>query len=89
VTQVVTARNLRNATVSVSIYGHEDERAAIIKKLAGKAHDLQALINRDLTLKYTPRLRFRLDSSVEKGDHVLAVLDQLDQLDQLDESSAP
>jgi len=88
VTQVVTARNLRNATVSVSIYGHENERGVFIKKLAGKASELQTLINRDLTLKYTPRLRFRLDTSVEKGDHVLAVLDRLDHLDQ-DEPDEP
>ncbi|HRR33736.1 MAG TPA: 30S ribosome-binding factor RbfA [Kiritimatiellia bacterium] len=78
VTQVVTARNLRDATVSVSIFGHERERTAIVRKLAGKARELQAIINRDLTLKYTPRLRFRLDTSVEKGDHVLAVLNRLD-----------
>jgi ribosome-binding factor A len=79
VTQVTTARNLRNATVSVSIFGHEDERYAMIRQLAGKARELQVLINRDLTLKYTPRLRFQLDESVEKGDHILDVLDKLDQ----------
>lgn len=78
VTQVETARNLRNATVSVSIFGYENERPAIIRKLAGKAHDLQAIINRELRLKYTPRLRFQLDASIEKGDRVLAVLSGLD-----------
>lgn len=78
VTQVVAARNLRNATVSVSIFGHAGERTAMIRQLAGKAHELQALISRDLTLKYTPRLRFELDVSIEKGDHMLDVLDKLD-----------
>jgi len=78
VTHVVTARNLRNATVSVSILGHENERGVILRKLAGKADALQSIINRELTLKYTPRLRFMLDSSVEKGDHVLDVLSKLD-----------
>ncbi|MCL2105408.1 MAG: 30S ribosome-binding factor RbfA [Kiritimatiellaeota bacterium] len=78
VTQVVTARNLRNATVSVSIFGHEDERGVILRKLAKKADALQSIINRELTLKYTPRLRFMLDGSIEKGDHVLDVLSKLD-----------
>lgn len=82
VTQVVTARNLRNATVSVSIFGHENERHAMIRKIAGKARELQALINRDLMLKYTPRLRFTLDGSVEKGDHVLDVLRRLENEDE-------
>ena len=88
VTQVVTSRNLRNATVSISVFGHEHERPVMIRKLAGKARDLQAIINRDLTLKYTPRLRFELDGSVEKGDHVLDVLSRLD-VPQTDEPAEP
>jgi len=78
ITQVQTARNLRNAIVSVSVFGHEQERGAMLRKLANKAKELQAMINRDLTLKYTPRLRFELDGSVEKGDHILEVLSHLD-----------
>ena len=78
VTHVQTARNLRNATVSISIYGHEQERGAYLRIIADKARELQSLINRDLTLKYTPRLRFALDESVEKGDHILDVLSKLD-----------
>ncbi|MEI7900910.1 MAG: 30S ribosome-binding factor RbfA [bacterium] len=77
ITRVETARNLRNAKVSVSVFGHEHERGAILRQLANKAKALQALINRDLTLKYTPRLRFELDGSVEKGDHILDVLSHL------------
>lgn len=78
VTRVQTSRNLRNAMVSVSVFGHEGERGRILRKIANKAHELQSMINRDLTLKYTPRLRFELDGSVEKGDHVLDVLSHLD-----------
>lgn len=78
VTSVQTARNLRNATVSISIFGHEQERGAYLRIIANKARELQSLINRDLTLKYTPRLRFVLDGSVEKGDHILDVLSKLD-----------
>lgn len=78
VTNVETSRNLRNATVYVSIFGHDDGRGAILRKLANKADALQSIINQDLTLKYTPRLRFVLDGSVAKGDHVLDLLSHLD-----------
>jgi ribosome-binding factor A len=77
VTKVRAARNLRNATVSISIFGHEGEREAIIRNLADKAKELQASINRNLVLKYTPRLRFELDGSIEQGDRVLDVLSRL------------
>ena len=78
VTNVRCARNLREATVSISIFGHDNERPVLLRQLAKKAKELQSLINRDLTLKYTPRLRFSLDGSVEKGDRVLDVLSHLD-----------
>jgi ribosome-binding factor A len=77
VVRVEAARNLRNATVYISILGHEHERGTILRKIERRHGELQQLINRDLTLKYTPRLSFRLDSSVEKGDHVLDVLAHL------------
>ena len=78
VVRVETARNLRNATVYLSFLGHQHERGTMLHMIARKRGELQRLINRDLTLKYTPRLEFRLDLSVEKGDHMLAVLAHLD-----------
>ena len=77
VTQVRVARNLRNATVSVSILGHDRERRVMIRKLAHRHVAFQRLINRDMKLKYTPVLQFTLDESIEKGDHVLDVLTRL------------
>lgn len=77
VTQVRVARNLRNATVFVSILGHVRERQAMIRKLAHRHVAFQRLINRDMKLKYTPVLQFTLDESIEKGDHVLGVLNRL------------
>ena len=78
VTQVRAARTLRNATVSVSIFGHEQERAAMIRKLGGRHAEFQRLINRDMKLKYTPVLTFTLDDSIEKGDQILDLLNHLD-----------
>jgi len=86
VTHVQTARNLRNATVSISVFGHDAEKGAYLRRIANKAKELQDLINRDLTLKYTPRLRFVLDGSVEKGDHILDVLSKLDLPAEADEA---
>lgn len=77
ITRVDTSRNLRHATVSVSIFGYENERGRFIRALADKRVELQTLINRDCHLKYTPRLRFSLDTSIEKGDHVLSVLNNM------------
>ncbi len=87
ITAVDTARNLRNATVSVSVFGHEKERGRILRTLAGKHAELQALIGRDCHLKYTPRLRFVLDTSIEKGDHVLALINSMEATGEIPASS--
>lgn len=78
ITQVITSRNLREARVRVSIRDQHERRAALLSMLRRHRAELQEAINRDLTLKYTPRLSFELDTSLERGDHVLDVLAHLD-----------
>ena len=79
VSNVRVASNLRNATVSISILGHQKERGSILAAFRSKRNEFQKLINRDIRLKYTPVLQFVLDDSVEKGDHVLDVLSKMEQ----------
>lgn len=79
ITGVRVASNLRNATVSVSIFGHEKERGTYLAAFRTKRNEFQKLINRDIRLKYTPVLQFVIDESVEKGDHVLDVLSKMEQ----------
>ena len=78
VTHVDTSPNLRQARVFISILGHEAERADIMAIFKRHRVELQSEINRNLVLKYTPRLSFHLDLSLEKGDRVLHLLDELD-----------
>jgi len=78
VTHVVTSRNLRTARVLVSIRGDEDSKQRMLSLLRRHRSDIQRAINRDLTLKYTPKLHFELDRSVQEGDHVLEILAHLD-----------
>ncbi len=78
VTHVVTARNLRTARVLVSVRGDDEAKKRMLGLLRRHRGDIQKAINRDLTLKYTPKLHFELDLSVQEGDHVLDILAHLD-----------
>jgi len=78
ITHVVTARNLRTARVLVSIRGDSDKQRRMLSLLRRHRPEIQQAINRDLTLKYTPRLHFELDLSIQHGDHVLDILSHLD-----------
>lgn len=77
VTNVACAKNLRNATVSVSIFGEEPEKRRILSHIISRTHEFERTVNREVRMKFTPQLRFELDYSIEKGDAVLALLDKL------------
>ena len=77
VTGVRCARNLRNATVRVSVFGEPEVQRRALAHLIHHTHDFERVINREVRMKFTPQLRFELDHSIEKGDAVLAILDKL------------
>ncbi len=64
ITHVITTRNLRSARVLVSIRDHRGERDRIISRLRRHRAEIQAIINRNMTLKYTPKLMFALVSAI-------------------------
>ena len=77
-THVETSRNLRTARVMVSVLGTPEEQNHAMQCIKRARPVIQKAINRDLHIKYTPVLHFELDHALQKGDHVLAVLDELE-----------
>ena len=78
VTEVACGKDLRDATVSVSVFGDDALKETALQHLKHNARRFQAIINREVRLKFTPRLLFQLDLSLEKGDEVLAILDKIE-----------
>ena len=77
VTDVRCGKDLRDATVKVSVFGDDRLKETALHHLQHNAKRFQQAINRQVRLKFTPRLLFKLDFSLEKGDAVLALLDRL------------
>lgn len=77
VTGVSCAKNLRNATVRVSVFGEPAEQNRVLSHLVRRTHEFERIVNSEVRLKFTPQLRFVIDHSLEKGDHVLQLLDNL------------
>lgn len=78
VTHVFTSSDLHTARVLVSILGHEKDRRGILRQLQQHHGPIQKLVSKHVILKYTPQLRFELDTSLEEGDHVLRVLEKIE-----------
>ena len=77
VTNVACGKDLRDATVRVSVFGDDALKETAMQHLKHNAKRFQQIINREVKMKFTPRLTFQLDLSLEKGDEVLALIDKL------------
>ncbi len=78
VTRVMTSSDLKAARVLISIRDHESERQHMLDLLRKHRGDIQEALGKKLIMKYTPRLSFVLDTSIEEGDRVLAVLSTIE-----------
>ncbi|MFH0952757.1 MAG: 30S ribosome-binding factor RbfA [Verrucomicrobiota bacterium] len=79
ITRVMTSSDLHSARVFVSIRDHRQERGHILAQLGHHAGDIQYLLNKNVALKYTPKLTFELDESIELGDRVLQIIHRMEE----------
>ena len=79
ITGVDTAPDLRSATVYYTVLGTEEEKEATAAALTRAAPRLQASIGHQVRLKYTPRLRFSVDPSIDEGLRIDAILHDLEE----------
>jgi ribosome-binding factor A len=76
ITEVDVSPDLRSAKVFVSVLGSEEERSDTLAALGAAAHYLQRELRKRLTMRRTPELAFLPDDSLERGAHILDLLDQ-------------
>jgi ribosome-binding factor A len=77
VTAVQVSADLTHATVLVSVMGSEEEKARSLEGLASAARFLRAQLARELRLRTSPELTFRLDRGLEHAQRIDRVLKEL------------
>ncbi len=70
VTDVIPAKDLRSATVWVSIYGGEDNQANGLALLRGNSKEIRYELANRVYLKRMPSLFFKLDDSLDRADKI-------------------
>ncbi len=70
--------DFKHCHVHVGVMGTERERLDAIHALAERRSQLQHELAKHVILKYTPRLHFHLDTSVERGTKVMDIMQQID-----------
>lgn len=76
ITEVDVSPDLRRAKVYVSVLGTKEDTASTFRALDAAARFLQRELGRRLTIRRTPELTFLRDDSLERGAHLLSLMDQ-------------
>jgi ribosome-binding factor A len=70
--------DMKQAYVYVSTLNPEVELGSALAILNRNRREWQSTIGRSLGLKFTPKLIFRFDDAIERGDRVMEILTKLD-----------
>ena len=71
------ARDTRNATVFISVFGSEEEKAAAVEVLNHAAPFIQKSVASRVKIKNFPRFFFKIDESFEKQNSIELLLHQV------------
>lgn len=78
ITSVDVAPDLRTGKVYFSVVASEAQPEEYERWLRTRAGEIQHELGRRIVLKFTPQLQFLFDPSMERGAHLLKLLDELD-----------
>lgn len=82
ITRVEVSGDYRHAKVFVSVMGSPEEQEQTMKVLHRATGFLRHELAGRLTLRYMPEILFKHDHSLEKGAHILALIQQVEQEEQ-------
>jgi|SRR6185436_2574456 len=78
VNDVTVSNDLQTAAVYIGILGTAEQKKTGVALLQQNRKRIQGLVGQAVVLKYTPKLRFLVDDSIERGNRVLEILEELD-----------
>ena len=77
ITRTDLTRDLRHATLYISVFGDPESQQAFMAGLASARGFIRSALGQRLRLRYTPELHFKLDLSLEKGSQVISLLESM------------
>ena len=78
VTEVSTSPDLKYAKIFVSCIASEEEKQETLSVLAAASGFFRRELAKRLDLPRIPELNFQWDDSIERGDHLLQLIDKVD-----------
>jgi ribosome-binding factor A len=78
INDVDVASDLQTATVYVGLVGSKEQQRRAEEFLAKETKRLQGELARAIVLRYTPRLKFVHDHSIERGNRILSIIEEIE-----------
>lgn len=78
VNEVEVTGDFKQATAYVGIVGSVEQKRRAVEALQKNRVKLQNMLSQDVILRHTPQLKLVIDDSIEKGNRVLAIMDELE-----------
>ncbi len=78
ITGVEVTKDGSIARVRISVMGTEEEKQSTMRALERATGFLRSRLGEEMTIRHVPELQFVLDRSIERGDRVLALINNLD-----------
>ena len=85
ITGAETSPDLRHAVVYYSVMGTDEEKADTAVALARATPRIQSAIGTETRLRYTPKLTFEVDPSIDQGIRISQILTELAEESDLDQ----
>jgi len=82
VTDVVTSPDLKYAKVFVSFISEQQQKQDALDALTGASNFLRKEMAKKIRLRRIPELSFHWDDSIERGSHIMNLIDQVSSPDQ-------
>ena len=77
VTAAEVAPDLKTCKVYVSVLGDAQKKARTLEGLERSRGFMRRMLAQNLNLRHTPELIFRLDESIEYGNHMSQLIDEV------------
>jgi ribosome-binding factor A len=78
ITHVEVTKDLRHAKVYVSVIGEEKRKKEALQALQSASGFIAIHASKEIVMRYFPELTFILDDTVDKQEHIEALIDQIE-----------
>jgi ribosome-binding factor A len=85
ITGAETSPDLRHAVIFYSVLGSDQEKADTAEALDHASSRIQRAIGSETRLRYTPKLTFRVDPSIDEGLRISRILAEMAEAEDQDD----